>query len=159
MAVTGEDSFQAKNSNNRHERLKKRMEEEVNRCERVLATVPSWIVADTALIEHWEVKFTVGNKKRREEENISLPNVSTSTWTLQKSDSIVLRGESWYDTIGRTPLHYAAEKGHLEAVRLFMDHTDIDVDVKDRDGKKAMDLALDKNFYSVYSAIKSQEAK
>tara|TARA_R110002003_G_scaffold248_5_gene17713 strand:- start:21830 stop:23038 length:1209 start_codon:yes stop_codon:yes gene_type:complete len=159
MAVNGEDNYQAKNSKSRAERHKERLEEQVNEYKGTLATVPSFLVANTAMMEHWEVNFTVGDNKRRDEENISLPNVSTSTWTLQKSDSISLRGESWHDTVGRTPLHYAAEKGHVEAIRLFLDHTDVDIDVEDRNGKKAEDLALDKNFYDVYSALKTREAE
>jgi ankyrin repeat protein len=159
MAVNGEDDYQAKNSKSRLERHKERLEEQVNEYKMKLAIAPTFVVANISMMEHWEVKFTVGDNKRREEENISLPNVSTSTWTLQKSDSISLRGESWHDTIGRTPLHYAAERGHVEAIRLFLDYTDVDIDVEDRDGKKAIDLALDKNFYDVNSAIKTREAK
>lgn len=153
MAVSGEANFQAKNNKTKEERLQERLEEQLNDYANLLATTPSFLVSDTVVMRDWEVEFTIGDKKRRQEEKISLPNVSTSTWTLQKSESIRLDGATWCDTVGRTPLHYAAEQGHLDAVRLLLDYTNIDLTLEDCNGKKAVDLALEQKFYNVYSII------
>ncbi|KAH7096041.1 ankyrin repeat-containing domain protein [Paraphoma chrysanthemicola] len=159
MAVDGEDDYQARHSGVPSERFEKILKAQIDDYAGKMATVPSYLVASTVTMEHWDIQFTIGCERRRNEERMTLPNVSTSTWTLQESASTSLRGDSWHDELGRTPLHYAAERGHIEAVRLFLDHTAVDIDVKDRNGKRAVDLALENDFYNVYSAITTREAE
>jgi Ankyrin repeats (many copies) len=85
-------------------------------------------------------------------EQLSLPNISPSDWSviMQEADT---DPERMLDTKLRTPLHYAAERGSLEAVKVLLEDPVIDVDAEDSEGKKAADLALENNFYGVYSAL------
>ena len=71
-----------------------------------------------------------------------------------------------YDPIGfknRTPLskllplHYAAEVGNLEAVKILVE-MGYNVDLKDNDKKTPFDIALNKKFYDVCLYLKSKMA-
>lgn len=102
-----------------------------------------------------EVTLTIGNARRSEAKNIHLPNVSMSIWTMDKREESVLGPEKLVDINWRTPLHYAAEKGRLEAMKLLVGYAGINDDVADKHGKKAADLALENNFYDVYSVLEN----
>ncbi|KAF8463355.1 ankyrin repeat-containing domain protein, partial [Kalaharituber pfeilii] len=46
---------------------------------------------------------------------------------------------------GKTPLHYAAEVHNNEStVRLLLDHSDIDINLADKDGKTPLHCAVER---------------
>jgi hypothetical protein len=50
----------------------------------------------------------------------------------------------------RTPVHYAAESGRLEAVKFILGHRGSNVDLEDNKAQKAVDLAPENNVYDVF---------
>lgn len=54
---------------------------------------------------------------------------------------------------GRASLHYAAEDGHWEAVKLLSKHDCVSVQARDNSSRRDMDLALDNDFYDVFKAL------
>ncbi|KAG6834166.1 hypothetical protein H0H93_011469 [Arthromyces matolae] len=57
-----------------------------------------------------------------------------------------------------TPLHEAAQKGHLRAVQFLLDHG-ADATLKDSDGKTALELARASNYVSVAEVLEGQLVK
>ena len=53
---------------------------------------------------------------------------------------------------------YAAEKGHIEIVKLLLDHG-ADINAKDKDGKTALDLARENNKEKIVEYLKQAKAK
>jgi ankyrin repeat protein len=47
------------------------------------------------------------------------------------------------DRNGRTPLSFAAEQGHVSAVKLLLARNDIDADSKDDDGRTPLSFAVE----------------
>jgi ankyrin repeat protein len=76
-----------------------------------------------------------------------------SRWTIDKREDSNLRPGKLVDLNFRTPLHYAAESGRLEAVKFILGYTGINVDLEDNKTQKAVDLALENNVYDVYSVF------
>ncbi|KAH3766285.1 hypothetical protein Pelo_1879 [Pelomyxa schiedti] len=46
-------------------------------------------------------------------------------------------------TFPKTPLHVACRTGHPEAVRILLEHPNIDVSIKNAKGQTALDLCKD----------------
>ncbi|RHZ53721.1 uncharacterized protein CDV56_102257 [Aspergillus thermomutatus] len=122
---------------------------------RSLLGVPSFLRKHYIYMdEPKEDKLTIGGPRRGEIQNIYLPNVSVSEWELDTDEGKTLvRLEEQVDCRGRTPLHYAAEGEHLEAVKLLLKYDGIDVQARDNSGRRAIDLALDNNFYDVLNVL------
>ncbi|KFY82480.1 hypothetical protein V498_08576 [Pseudogymnoascus sp. VKM F-4517 (FW-2822)] len=136
------------------------MKDEANSYAKKVANAPSFLRASVVFFDkpRRDVTLTIGNDRRRDDENLCFPNVSVASWTIYKQRGSVVRPRRLLDGRSRTPLHYAAENGNLEAVRLVLEFTDICVDIKDKEGKKAADLALGNNFYDIYSLFKNDAA-
>ncbi|XTI84864.1 ankyrin repeat-containing domain protein [Cenococcum geophilum] len=126
----------------------RKMKQQATHYGHTVAAVPSFLRhASIGFYQHDEITFTVGDAKRCMDERICLPNVSVSTWTLEKTSLMP------QDAKSKTPLHYAAEAGHVDAVELLLEYTHVEVGLKDDEGKTAADLALENNFYDVYSVL------
>ena len=54
----------------------------------------------------------------------------------------------------RTPLHFSAQNGSVEAIKLLLSHGDADLTVKDSDNKTAYDYANEKGFTEAANLIK-----
>jgi hypothetical protein len=109
-----------------------------------------------------DVRLTVGDAARRQDylERLYLPNVSVSEWPDERwdeedysCDSGFVPAEKLVDVDGRTPLHLAAKEGRLEAVKHMLAFSGLKADVRDKEGRTAADLALEKSFYDVYSVL------
>ena len=63
---------------------------------------------------------------------------------------------NWFDIIvdSQTALHHAARNGHLRCLKVLLDHGAI-VDVKNNEGKTAMQIALDKGEYDCAKYLKT----
>ena len=64
--------------------------------------------------------------------------------------------------LGRTPLHMAANKGHIEVVNLFLENykeKNIDICKEDFRGKSALDLAKSKGHQSIVQAIELWQSR
>ena len=63
---------------------------------------------------------------------------------------------NWFDIIvdSQTALHHAARNGHLRCLKVLLDHGAI-VDVKNNEGKTAMQIALDKGEYDCARYLKT----
>lgn len=61
-----------------------------------------------------EIKLTIGGPRRRESINVSVSERESG-----EEGETLLRLEGEVDHKGRTPPQYAAEYGHLEAVKLL----------------------------------------
>ena len=64
--------------------------------------------------------------------------------------------------LGRTPLHMAANKGHIEVVNLFLENSkekNIDICKEDFRGKSALDLAKSKGHQSIVQAIELWQSR
>ena len=59
---------------------------------------------------------------------------------------------------GRTPLHKASSTGLLEVVRLLLEHG-ADVEVKKKDGKTALQVAVEKRYHEVVGLLRAHGAK
>jgi ankyrin repeat protein len=68
-------------------------------------------------------------------------------------DSGFMPAEKLVDVDGRMPLHLAVEGGRLEAVKYMLAFSGLKADVRDKEGRMAADLALENNFYDVYSVL------
>jgi ankyrin repeat protein len=87
--------------------------------------------------------------------------VSVSEWPDERwyeedysyYDSGFVPAEKLVDVDGRTPLHLAAEGGKLEVVKHMLAFSGLKADVRDKEGRTAADLALENNFYDVYSVL------
>ncbi|KAJ7807884.1 ankyrin repeat-containing domain protein [Mycena leptocephala] len=93
-------------------------------------------------------------------DRLYLPNVSVSEWPDERwdeedcsYDSGFVPAEKLVDVDGRTPLHLAAEGGKLEVVKHMLAFSGLKADVRDKEGRTAADLALENNFYDVYSVL------
>ena len=67
-------------------------------------------------------------------------NDSLCEFLIDRGIDLNLRAHPLSYALARTPLHFAADKGHLAFVRLLLDHG-ADVSAKDRDGRTSLDLA------------------
>jgi ankyrin repeat protein len=129
-------------------------QQDLQYMERIIA-VPSFLREHTILFSKpEEITLTIGDARRREVKNICFPNVSVSMWTIDMQEGI-LCPKKLVDAESRTPLHYAAESGHLKAVELILRYMDINVHLEDNNTKQAQDLALENNFYDVYSIFEN----
>jgi ankyrin repeat protein len=156
LAEDGESHEDKKMNTSLESPTEKRMIEQEIEYQRSLS-VPSFLRKDFIYMdEPKEVKLTIGGPRRREVKNIYFPNVSVSEWKLDTDEGETLvRLEEQVDCKGRTPLHYAADSGHLEAVKLLLKYDCIDVQARDHSGRRAIDLALDNNFYDVFNALQN----
>ncbi|PKX90377.1 uncharacterized protein P174DRAFT_434760 [Aspergillus novofumigatus IBT 16806] len=101
-----------------------------------------------------ENKLTIGGPRRREIKNIHFPNVFCVGVGIGGRGGTLVRLEGEVDHKGRTPLHNAAESGHLEAEKLLFEVNDyINAQARDSSGRGAIDLALDNNFYDVFNGL------
>ncbi|KAI6763995.1 hypothetical protein HG530_007784 [Fusarium avenaceum] len=104
-----------------------------------------------------DVKFTIGSEGRMTEESITLPNVSVSEWGLTRATvtneaiKLILRTNMQ----GETPLHCAAQNGHLDIVELLLELTDADIAATDARGKTAAHLALENNHFDIYHTLQN----
>ena len=106
-----------------------------------------------------DVQLTVGEARLRGgKDAIEVPNVECSEWLLLKEECCLYSKRLVTPKSKRTPLHYAAAHGHLEAVKLLVAHTSIDVDARDGMGKTAADWALQNDFYDVHYLLENSEA-
>lgn len=104
-----------------------------------------------------EIKFTIGSERRMTEESVTLPNVSISEWGLTRATvtketvKLIARTNMW----GKTPLHCAAQSGHLDVVELLLELTDADIAATDTQGKTAAHLALENNYFDIYHTLEN----
>ena len=56
---------------------------------------------------------------------------------------------------GRTPLHFAASKGHYNCVEFLLKTCNVDHEIKDRMGNTALSEAIDRNHTAIESLLKS----
>lgn len=104
-----------------------------------------------------DVRFTIGSERRLTEESITLPNVSVSEWELKRATitnqtaKLIVRT----NTKGKTPLHCAAQNGHLDVVELVLELTDPDIAATDTQGKTAAHLALENNHFDIYHILQN----
>jgi hypothetical protein len=156
LAVEGEDRQVKKDNESSEFATEKKIAQQELRYAKMVIITPSFLRSG---YEHYdkpeEVTFTIGDARRRDNKNVCFPNVSASRWTIDRREDSILHPGRLVDVKFRTPLHYAAESGSLEAVKLILGYTGINVDVEDNDAKKAVDLALENNFYDVYSAFEN----
>ena len=80
-------------------------------------------------------------------------------WTVNDQEKSGIGSGRWLDDRLRNPLHFAAEKGNLEAVKLLLQHTQISANAVDLDAKTPAELALEKNFYDVYYLFENPAPK
>jgi ankyrin repeat protein len=154
LAVEGEDCQVQKDSESSRSATHKSMAQQVLTFQECIISCPAPFRAHSYhFTEPEEVKLTIGDARRREDTNICFPNVSVSTWTIDKREDSILRPEKLVDLKFRTPLHYAAESGHLEAVKFILRYMGINVDVEDNKAQKAVDLAQENNFYDISSIL------
>lgn len=154
LAIEGENCQVQKDSESSGFATQKEMaQQELQYAESIISS-PSFLRANYVHFKKpGEVTLTIGDARRREDKNICFPNVSVSRWTIDKREDSIICPEKLVDLKSRTPLHYAAESGHLEAVKFILQYMGINVDVKDNKAQKAIDLALENNFYDVYSIL------
>ncbi|XP_052833818.1 E3 ubiquitin-protein ligase MIB2 [Octopus bimaculoides] len=57
-----------------------------------------------------------------------------------------------------TPLHYASYSGHTYTVHLLLNHTGINVNIKDSDGNTPLHLAVQNQRYDVVTLLLSQDS-
>jgi len=155
LAVQGEDSQRGKDSRSSEFATEQEMDRQALQYAKNMGFPGVMRQHVFNFEEPEEVTLTIGNARRSEAKNIHLPNVSMSIWTMDKREESVLGPEKLVDINWRTPLHYAAEKGRLEAMKLLVGYAGINDDVADKHGKKAADLALENNFYDVYSVLEN----
>ena len=139
------------------------MEKQTLNYAKSAAGVPSFLRASFIDFDHdWSedtsIMLTIGNSQRRDESNICLPNVSMCDWIVNDQEKSGIGSGRWLDERLRNPLHYAAEKGNLEAVKLLLQHTQISANAVDLDAKTPAELALEKNFYDVYYLFENPAA-
>jgi ankyrin repeat protein len=51
----------------------------------------------------------------------------------------------------QTPLHYACSVGHTEVIKILLSQDDIDITLKDSDGKTAMDTIEDNHIKELFN--------
>ncbi|KAJ7257836.1 hypothetical protein C8J57DRAFT_1342901 [Mycena rebaudengoi] len=139
------------------------MAEQETAYEEICGHVPSFMTPryiDFSGVHDVDVRLTVGDAARRQD-HLYLPNVSVSEWPDERwdegdysyYDSGFVPAEKLVDVDGRTPLHLAAERGRLEAVKYMLAFSGLKADVRDKEDKTAAKLALENNFYDVYSVL------
>ncbi|KAF4483528.1 hypothetical protein FAGAP_11698 [Fusarium agapanthi] len=84
-------------------------------------------------------------------DRIELPNINFSEWQLIESESCLMPEKLKSEEKSRTPLHEAALRGQLVAVKFLLSYAGIDVRVCDVDGKTAADIALDREDYDIHN--------
>ncbi|KAF4980750.1 hypothetical protein FDECE_17809 [Fusarium decemcellulare] len=104
-----------------------------------------------------DVTFSIGGERRKEEESITLPNVHIDEWDMKRSTmvtkNLVPAAETNHQ--GKTPLHLAARRGHLDFVNVLLEITDQDVSVTDNQCQTAADCALEGNHFDIYSVLEN----
>ncbi|KAM6514194.1 hypothetical protein FALCPG4_015352 [Fusarium falciforme] len=102
------------------------------------------------------VVFTIGSAARRFYDQLTLPNVSFSTWTVHAEPEL----RDWYrgvDNQGWTVLHHAAAAGKATLVQYLLDAGVVALDARTRDMKTAADLTLDKSHDDVWRILIDSE--
>lgn len=149
---------------------KLRMAEQMEELARVSTTMASYVPGNMTLIHMsapGSVSLSTGRRCRRTEEYISLPNVTASGWDssvrpLTSAPHAFLAHLT--DDIGNTPMHYAAEGGHLEAVELLLELTDAKsrssrAFPKNKRGKTPLCLALQNNYFDIHSILVARQTE
>jgi ankyrin repeat protein len=57
------------------------------------------------------------------------------------------------DSLGNTPLHYAAQKGHIDVVRILLAHPDVDVNAENHHKETPLHLAAKEGRYHVVKEL------
>ncbi|KAJ3540707.1 hypothetical protein NM208_g4940 [Fusarium decemcellulare] len=152
QAVRGEDSSASKQSS--EEEKMRREEISYSRKQHTLSFLRDGLVTFGKLDD---VTFSIGGKWRTEEESITLPNVYIDEWGMERSTMVtknfVLASEKNHQ--GKTPLHLAARRGHLDFVKVLLEITDQDVSVTDNQGKTAADCASEGNHFDIHSVLEN----
>ncbi|KAF5557203.1 hypothetical protein FPHYL_7792 [Fusarium phyllophilum] len=86
-------------------------------------------------------------------DRIELPNINFSEWPLMRSQSCLIPERLTSKGKSRTPLHEAAWRGRLAAVRFLLSYSGIDAGIRDVYGKTAADMALNRDYYDIYNLI------
>ncbi|KAF5618586.1 hypothetical protein F52700_12106 [Fusarium sp. NRRL 52700] len=86
-------------------------------------------------------------------DRIELPNTNFSEWQLTESESCLMPEKLKSAEKSRTPLHEAALRGKLAAVKFLLSYSGINAKMCDVDGKTAADMALDRDDYDIYNLI------
>ncbi|KAJ7205281.1 hypothetical protein GGX14DRAFT_458895, partial [Mycena pura] len=144
------------------------MAEQETDYERSSGRVPSFMIpyhVYFSVADGDDVRLTVGDAARRRDDpdRLYLPNVSMSEWPDERWDEEVYSrfdssfgpaaSEKLVDVDGRTPLHLAAAEGRLEAVKYMLAFSGVPADMRDKEGRTAADLALENNFFDIYSVL------
>jgi ankyrin repeat protein len=57
------------------------------------------------------------------------------------------------DDHGRTAIWYAAAGGHLQSVKLLIEHPYLNIALQDSQGKSAQDIAKDRGYWRIISLL------
>lgn len=71
---------------------------------------------------------------------------------------LIAKGENvnQQDKLGNTPLHLAAFLGYMDCVKALLNTPNIDLSIKNKQGKTALDMAKDGGKYSCYCEIENK---
>ena len=79
------------------------------------------------------------------------------TLSLSTHDVLFISGreDNGY-CVGCTALHYALSNGHVAKARLLIDDPRIDLTIRNRSGKTALDIATEKEFTDLVTLIREK---